>query len=557
MASLTVLKGFNQGTKFPLKSEKILLGRNQDCDIVINVPAVSREHAIIRRVGGKFFIEDLKSRNLTYVNGEPINERHQLKDDDKIKICDNLFIFEETARLPLPPDMLPEGVVLEEEEESSSTVEARLPQLDQSSRLILETQPAEKLKLLLDITSDLTQSFDQEQLFPKIVANLFQVFKQADRSFVIFAEDGGLKLIPKVVQTRRRHDETTARFSRKIVRSCLETREALLSEDASSDKRFDLSQSIADCRIRSVMCVPLLGRTTNEAFGVIQLDTQDRAKKFTEEDLRLLFAVAQQAAIALENAELHQSVLAQVQMEKELRLAHEVQKNFLPKRYPLIPSYTFHAFYEPAREVGGDFYDFIPLAENRLALTIGDVAGKGVPAALLMAKVSSDTRFLLLTQPTPAEAITKLNDFMQEMGLVDRFITLECAVINLNTHHITIVNAGHMSPVLYRKATGEVCEALSRDDGGLPLGVMDQYTYESYDVAMEPGDVMVLFSDGVTEAPNQKWEEFQMHRVFAALRSGPATPSEMVDRLVTAVQQHSRSMKQHDDITVVAFGRTA
>jgi len=239
-----------------------------------------------------------------------------------------------------------------------------------------------------------------------------------------------------------------------------------------------------------------------------------------------------------------------------LKLAHDVQKNFLPKKYPAIPGYEFYAHYESAQEVGGDYYDFIPLTENRMAVAIGDVAGKGVPAALLMAKVSSDTRFLLLTQPSPAEAITKLNEFMQETGLIDRFITLETAVVDPNTNTVNIVNAGHMPPVIFRKTTGEVVEALNREDGGLPLGVLDHYTYDSYNVTLEPGDVMVLFSDGVTESPNKDQVEFQMERVFEALRSGPTSPREMVERLVTAVKQHSLGMKQHDDLTVVAFGRT-
>src|SRR5262249_1206008 len=157
------------------------------------------------------------------------------------------------------------------------------------------------------------------------------------------------RLIPKVIKTRRTQEESTARFSRKIVVRCLETAQALLSEDATTDKRFDLSQSIADCRIRSVMCAPLIMKSTGKAFGVIQPDTQDRNKKVTQDDLKLLMAVAGQAAIAVENAKLHENVVARAGLERDLRLAHQVQMSFLPKKPPQIAGYEFCSHYESAQ----------------------------------------------------------------------------------------------------------------------------------------------------------------------------------------------------------------
>ena len=277
MALLSFVKGANQGTTVELKEDKIVLGRSAECTIVLNVPAVSREHAVIRRIQGKFYIEDLKSRNGTFVNNQEVAARTLLKDDDRIKICDNLLAYYETApRPPLPEEMKPDDERHEEEEHDSSTVEAMLPS---SSKQVLVTQPADKLAMLLDLGTDLAQTFDVDALLPKVVDNLFQVFRQADRGFIILDEDG--RLIPKVIKTRRPDDESEARFSRKIVQRCIETGQALLSEDASADQRFDLSQSIADCKIRSVMCVPLVSRPTGKAFGVIQVHTHNRLMKFT------------------------------------------------------------------------------------------------------------------------------------------------------------------------------------------------------------------------------------------------------------------------------------
>src|SRR5262249_2724953 len=160
-------------------------------------------------------------------------------------------------------------------------------------------------------------------LLDRVIDSLFRVFRQADRGFVILEEDG--RLVPRVIKNRRPEDESEARFSRKIVQRCIETGQALLSADASADPGVDLSQSIADCKIRSVMCVPLMSRATGNAFGVVQLHTHNRLIKFTPDDLKLLLAVAGQAAVALEHASLHESLVARAGLERDLKLAHQVQ----------------------------------------------------------------------------------------------------------------------------------------------------------------------------------------------------------------------------------------
>jgi sigma-B regulation protein RsbU (phosphoserine phosphatase) len=550
MALISFIKGANQGSTMELVGEKIILGRNQDCTVVLNVPAVSREHAVIRRIQGKFYIEDMKSRNGTFVNNREVTTRTLLKDNDKIKICDNLLtFFESPPKVPLPSDLQRGDQPQEEEDESSSTVEATL---SGSSKQILEAQPSEKLALLIEIGADLSQTFNVEQLLPKIVDSLFQVFRQADRGFIILGEDG--KLIPKVTKSRRGDDTSTPRFSRKIVNRCLETGQSVLSEDASSDKQFDLSQSIADCRIRSVMLAPLLSRSSGMAIGVIQLDTQDRSKKFTQDDLKLLLSVASQAAIALENAKMHESLVARAGLERDLKLAHQVQMSFLPKKPPQAEGYEFFAHYESAQEVGGDYYDFIPLPNARMGIMVGDVAGKGMPAALLMAKISADARFCSLTEKSLADIVYRLNELMQEAGMLDRFVTLSAILMDANNHTVTLASAGHNPPILFRKAQNKYEEAITRDITGFPLGIAEE-RYDTATVILEPGDCIVQFTDGVPEARSRDDKEFGSDNVFAALKAGPSTAKEMGQRLVDAVRQHALGRKPHDDVTVVCFGR--
>jgi serine phosphatase RsbU (regulator of sigma subunit) len=550
VARLQVLRGADEGAEVLLDKDVFTLGRNPDCDYVIPITSVSKKHARILRVEGRYFLEDTQSRNGTFLNNVAISTRTALKHTDKIRVCDFVaqFLNPPPVQASVPADEDGEG----DETEGSSTVEAML---SHSSGLSLEAQPAEKLRGLLEISADLSKTLQLDPLLPKIVDSLFNLFRQSDRCFLIQAEEGTNRLLPRVVKTRRPQDETTARFSSKIVRNCLETAQATLLDDATKD--VPLSQSVIDFRIRSVMCAPLVG-ADGKAFGVIQLDTQDRSKKFTADDLRLLMGVANQASVALENARLHEEAVRRERMQRDLELAREVQRSFLPRKLPQVPGYEFYAHYESALEVGGDYYGFIPLPQGRLAVALGDVAGKGVPAALLMAKLSSDARFSLLTETDLGRAIGNLNDLLYEFTCqMDRFVTLAAAVLEPAGQTVTLVNAGHLSPLLYRHATGAFEEAVPKELAGVPLGVLEGYPYQSHQVSLGPGDSLLLFTDGVTDALDTRNAAFNVHGIQAALAGLPTpSPRNLVERVARAVQQHAAGRDPHDDITLVCVGRT-
>ncbi len=554
MPALHVLKGANQGTFIPLDGDKFVLGRNPDCGIVIPVTSVSREHAQIIRHQGRYFILDgdgkgNPSRNGTFVNNQAVTARTALKHNDQIRICDFLAAFVDPQHAGTT-DEEDEG----DEPEGSSTVEA---QLTHSSNLLLDQQPAEKLRHLLEISANLSKTLDLDALMPKIVESLFQLFRQADRCFVIHAEEGTNRLLPRVVRTRRPQDETNARPSRTIVRRCLETAQAFLSDDASRDDRIQLSQSVVDFRIRSVMCVPLC-TAEGKAFGVIQLDTQDRSKKFTQEDLKLLWCVANQAAIAMENARLHEEAVLRERFRRDLELATRVQHSFLPSSLPELAGYDFYAYYQPAQAVGGDYYGFIPLPQGKLAVAVGDVAGKGISAALLMAKLSSDARFCFLAEANPGLAVGKLNDLLYEFtSPMDRFVTLAIAVLDPTRHTATLVSAGHPSPLLARKSATGLQDAVPRATAGLPLGMVEGSAYQACQLTLQPGDNLILFSDGVTDAVDVRNSQFSMNGVQRVVQeAGAVSAAALGDRLIKAVQQHATNREPHDDITLVCLGRT-
>lgn len=542
MPSLQILKGPNEGSIIQLEGDSFTLGRNPDCAVVIPQTSVSREHAQILRINGRFYIEDKQSRNKTFVNNQEVTQRIPLKNNDRIRICDFIAAFVDSTHVPEEED---------EGEEVPSTVEATL---NHTSHLLLETQPAEKLRLLIEISNNLSRTLELQSLFPKIAESLFHLFRQADRCFLILAE--GEKLIPRVVKTRRVGEEGTARFSKSIVRKTVEEAKAFLSDDASKDDRIQLSQSVVDFRIRSVMCAPLC-RVDGKAFGVIQLDTQDRSKKFTQEDLKLLCGVANQAAISMENARLIEDTVRQERLQRDLQLAKEVQKSFIPRMPPQVKGYEFWEFYESAREVGGDYYGYIALPDGRTVCAVGDVAGKGIPASLIMAKLSSDIRFCALSQPELAQAIAQLNDSLHEfIGPMDRFVTLVAVALEPATHRVTMVSGGHGSPLLWQPATGELVEAMPKHVSGPPLGMIEGLTFESHQITLQPGESLVLFSDGLNESMNVKGESFSMEAIGRVIKAtGNASPREIGEKLIAAIKQHAAGRDPHDDVTLMILGR--
>lgn len=568
MPSLILMKspdGSTPNKTIELKGELMIIGREDGCQIVIPHHAVSRKHAQIVRAGNQFFIEDLKSRNKTFLNSKEVSPpvRQPLNPDDRIKICDFLFRFhdERVAKPAKLPDWMSKGAAQREADEESdesgmTTIEAT--QGKGTAQQFLEVAPQERLRALLDISTSLARVLDLDPLLAQIADTLLGVFKQADRCFLIMLDDAG-RPVPKVMKARRAALDDT-RFSRTIVKRALDAKQSYLSEDASNDANIGPSASIAEFKIRSVMCVPLLSNEGNP-LGAIQLDTQDRGKKFTLDDLNLLTIVANLAGVAIEKARLHETVLTREKEAKEIELARKVQLGFLPQTLPVVEGYEFFSHYSPAQTVGGDYYDFITLPGGRVAVVLGDVAGKGVPAALLVAKLSSEVRFCLLTVPDLAEAACLLNEQMIQGGLGDRFVTLALMVLDPKAHTVDIVNAGHMSPKLYKAATGELVDAITLDATGLPIGTLPGYPFERASVALAPGDALAVFTDGVTDAMNPAGEMFGNDKTDAGLMpddpaaAGPHLPKAMGNKLVAAVRAHANGQSQNDDIAVVAFGR--
>jgi phosphoserine phosphatase RsbU/P len=338
-----------------------------------------------------------------------------------------------------------------------------------------------------------------------------------------------------------------------IVREAMESGQGLLSENVLDDSRFKQSTSLNRAQIRSVMCAPLVGKD-GEALGVIQVVTRGSTGSFKSDDLDLLVSLASQAALGIENATLHEALLRQRELDRDLEFATQVQLGFLPKSRPKVPSYAFADYYEAALRIGGDYFDYISLPGGRIAVTLGDVAGKGVPAALLMARLYSSARYQLLTAQTPEAAIAGLNREIASSGLGHRFITFLVLVLDPQTHEAALVNAGHLAPILHH-SHGPL-EQIGRNESGLPLGIVPDQEYEAARFRLEPGDAMVMYTDGITEAMNERREIYGRKRLEETIAAAAGDIDAVVKAIVTDVEDFVGENALRDDTCIVGFQRT-
>lgn len=547
---LQILTGKKAGTKFPLVGPTITIGRHPECDIPLDGNSVSRLHAQLLRVDNGYSIEDQKSRNGTLVNGLRIAKTVRLANDDRVKICETLFVYREEPETPTEDQFITTAETINEDDRPSTVVST--VDLRDAKAFLTGVRPEAKLNAIFEISQAIAHTLDLDSVFNKILESSFRIFPQVDRGMVIEAIGG--RLIPRASK-QRNPDEDSLRFSRTIVQRALEEKKAILSADASSDERFSLSESIADFRIRSIMCVPLLG-VDQRPLGVIQLDTQSYTQRFGEDDLQVLVSMSNQASIAMENARLHEQTLAQERIRRELSFAREVQQRFLPRSQPVVPGYSFWAYYEAAGQIGGDYYDFVSLPNGRQAVIVADVSGKGVPAALLMARISSDAKVALITRPDdPADAVTELNRQLCDANLDDRFVTMTVAVVDPKTHRVQTVSAGHMSPMV-RRRNGSVDEPTSSADAGsLPLGILPDAVYQLVEIGLEPGERIVCYSDGINDAMSTQDEAYTSDRLRKLLSVTDKPAAELGELLIADVRAFAEGRGQHDDMTLVVFSR--
>ncbi len=298
--------------------------------------------------------------------------------------------------------------------------------------------------------------------------------------------------------------------------------------------------------ISSLICVPL--QVEGKTFGVMNISS-DIPVLYTAGDLKLATALATQAAVSIENARLHAEQLERERLVKELEIARNIQQSLLPGETPMFEGAEVTALSLPAKEVGGDFYDFIPVTEGRLGLVVADVSGKGVPAALFMALSRALMRANALQNEEAAQAVIQTNRLILECASSDLFVTLFYAIVDTTARTLRYVNAGHNPPIFLKKTTGEV---LLLEADGMALGVLDPIELEEKEISVGAGDVIVLYTDGVTESINLKDEEFGEERLIQLVKDHQElSAQELIQKIEEVIMTFIEDEPQFDDFTLM------
>ncbi len=410
----------------------------------------------------------------------------------------------------------------------------------------------EELSILNDIATAITTTQSVEQIVDLIIQKCVKHLK---------VEQGVVMLLDETNQnnpfhTMVRKQDTVSeilpfRLDTQLTGWMIRHKIPLLINDFENDSRFSW-QAGKDIPIRSLLSVPMLMK--GRMIGLITVFNKKQETGFTSSDQRLLAIIAAQSSNIIENARLYLEEQALFRLQEEMRLAKEIQINLLPNSFPQIEGYDIAATSIPAKDVGGDYFDFIPLTDDKIAFCLGDVSGKGMPAALLMANLQATLRGQSGVKVQASACITRSNSLLFKSTDPRKFATLFYGILDTQNHRISYSNAGHDNP-FFIKANGEV-ERLSK--GGIVLGFVPEFEFQEASVDIAEGDMLVLYSDGINEAMNGLEEEFGEENIARILLESMDESAEtIINRLLEAVHHHVGETPQMDDMTIMVIRRLA
>jgi len=550
MPEISVRTADGSRERFALNKPRITIGRSRESDIFLPDQWLSRHHAAIEQRRDGHYVLDLKSKNGTLLNGQPLAEERKLRDGDIITLGEHVLTYTaEGAREEEEEEREPEGTRVFSAKELSDI--STKPSID-PEELVRQNRV---LGILSKAASALVVHRPLAELFEHVLDLLFQAVP-AERGAILLLQ--GIPAMLQVKAARSRRGELLVRVSRSISRRVLEERVSLLLPNVLEDARFKAEDSILASGIRSAMCAPLWftsGAGDKDAvIGLIYLDSLQRSHSFGEEDLRVLTALANVAAAKIENVRLLEESLEMRRLEEDMRMAAEIQRGLLPDEAPNVPGYGLVGMNQPCRTVGGDYYDFA-IDEGRLLLALGDVSGKGTGAALLMTVLRAAVRGHW-TDPLISEAVSRINRTVCQNVPTNKYVTFFMAVLDPPTGQITFVNAGHNPPLLVR-ADGTV-EKLQA--GGMVLGFFEDVPYVDGQTQLRPGDTLLVFSDGVTETWNAENddEEFGEEGLMRVAVEGRGLDAAgLRDQILRELERFAAGAKATDDRTLIVLKRNA
>jgi serine phosphatase RsbU (regulator of sigma subunit)/pSer/pThr/pTyr-binding forkhead associated (FHA) protein len=543
MPEIAILAQDGSTRSYTLQGERVTLGRASTNELCFpDDNGLSRQHLAFERNGESWVVRDTGSKNGTLVNGERVTLPRPLKSGDQVLAGHLSIVFGGSAR------PFTETVVFIDTREDKPTATRRasdvLPAAEKTFASGEQAVSADKVGALIRAGRELAGHRPLAELFPLILDLAIEAV-HAERGVLLTLE--GDSLVVKA------SSGGNFRISSGVRDRVLKDRTSILVNDVLSDEAFRGMQSLVAQQVRMLMAVPLQTNTEN-VIGLIYVDSPTLVREFTVEDLNLLTVMANVAAIRIEHARLAEIEQAERILAKDLEQAAIIQQQLIPSKAPEVPGVEISGYNAACRTVGGDYYDFLTYPDGRLAIALGDVSGKAMPAALLMTSLHARVRVLAEEPTDVADLITRLNRHTTANCPSNRFISFFFSLLDPRSGEIVYSNAGHNPPMLARvDGTIETLEG-----GGLIMGLFPNAHYESQTARMYPGDVLVLFSDGVTEATNPQGDEFEETRLIEVLRANRhKTANEVAEAIITAVAEFVDGAPAADDVTIVVVRKTS
>jgi phosphoserine phosphatase RsbU/P len=557
MVQLYIYPKTGEPSTFPLGSRRVTIGRASTNDIVLSDQYSSGLHAVIAQTERGYVLIDQGSKNGTFVNGRRVNGEIDLTRGDDILVGSTHFYFDRDVQ---PPVETVEGTTFTHSSNTIIQIKDILKKPTQMAVPLktpgggIDLQRFQQDQKMSAVIGEVSQALIYHMPLDKLLEHIMDVLIEhlpMDRGVLMLKNEATQALEPKVVRVQNGALRSQSIFvSQTIVNTALERNSAILISDIQADEGLRAQASVVQAQIHSAMCVPLWNN--QDIIGLIYCDRASLLEQFTEDDLRLLTLLANLAAVKIENARLYEEAIKATLAEREMALAVQVQKNFLPREEPDFAPYDISGSARACRHVGGDYYDYLPIDEDRLAVVIADVSGVGVSASLLMASLRGALHERFPSEFDLSDLTAKLNDFVYASSDSHCFISFFLAVFDRRTHEATYVNAGHNPPLLI--GAGGRTETL--EPTGLCLGMFPAQTYEERRVALAPQDVLCLFTDGIVESRKAEVEEYGDARLADRVREfGGLKAGEIMERIFDDVFSFSGCTEAGDDMTLVVIKR--
>lgn len=421
------------------------------------------------------------------------------------------------------------------------------------NELELLRKKIDDLNSLIEVSAIISSTLDLEEVM-NLVMEKAQAVMNADASSVMLVNEktGLLECEIALGSVREKLKHIELQQGQGIAGWVVAHDEAVIVPDVDRDSRFysEVDQSTG-FKTRSILAAPL--KVKDKVIGVAEVINRRDAQPFTADNLALFTTFCRQVALAIENARMHRLMLEQQRLQQQLESAHSIQQSFMPQKFPHTASDRFSVAAQniPATAVGGDLFDFFEIDPQRVGLVIGDVSGKGVPAALYMARLISDLRYYSHIHDRPQAVMQTINDLLYERSQQGMFVTLVYLLLDRLTGELTITNGGHLPPLWFQAQT-QHCQLVDHG-AGIPLGILPQIELSEHQVQLQPGDQILLYTDGLIEAKNDRGKMFSLDRLRQIFGQPRSHPQLLIDELVQQVRKFSRRMPQHDDITLLAI----